>query len=234
MRPEIEQLLAIQEKDQRIRGLQAELAALPEEKRQKESQLKAAFDRLEASKSRVKEIEVQKKQLQMEAQGKRDTIIKYRQQQLQTRKNEEFQALTHEIEAAERAISDIEDRELLLMEETETLKPQIAAADKIYVEDKARIDTLIAALAEKQGNLGSRIEALKSDRVGLVSGVDEDVLDRYERLFRNKEGMAVVALEHEVCMGCHMRVTTQTVVQVKGEKEAVNCPQCGRILYIPA
>ena len=33
------------------------------------------------------------------------------------------------------------------------------------------------------------------------------------------------------CMGCHMKLTTQTAVRVKNEKEIVHCEQCGRILY---
>ena len=42
---------------------------------------------------------------------------------------------------------------------------------------------------------------------------------------------AIVALEHEVCTGCHMKVTTQTAHHVKNGKEIVSCEQCGRILY---
>jgi uncharacterized protein len=41
-----------------------------------------------------------------------------------------------------------------------------------------------------------------------------------------------VPLEHEVCMGCHMRVTTQTAVLVKARREIVHCEHCGRILYV--
>jgi uncharacterized protein len=41
----------------------------------------------------------------------------------------------------------------------------------------------------------------------------------------------VVALEHEVCTGCHMKVTTQTAHRVKAGKEIVSCENCGRILY---
>ena len=68
-------------------------------------------------------------------------------------------------------------------------------------------------------------------RAELASKIDEDVLDRFERLFASKGDAAVVALEHDVCTGCHMKITTQTAVRVKGGKEIVSCEQCGRILY---
>jgi len=40
-------------------------------------------------------------------------------------------------------------------------------------------------------------------------------------------------VEHEVCTGCHMKVTHQAILEVKAEKEIIGCPQCGRILYEP-
>ena len=71
---------------------------------------------------------------------------------------------------------------------------------------------------------------LETERASLAVGLDEDLLDTFTRLFANN-GEAVVPLEHETCMGCHMKVTTQTVVKVKGQREIVHCEQCGRILY---
>ena len=67
----------------------------------------------------------------------------------------------------------------------------------------------------------------------LTEGVDEDLLDRYNRLFKSKGGIALVTVEHGVCTGCHMQVNTQTVLEVRAEKEIIGCPQCGRILYEP-
>ena len=57
------------------------------------------------------------------------------------------------------------------------------------------------------------------------------VLERFNRLFTSKGDAAVVALEHDVCAGCHMKVTTATAAAVRAGKEIVSCEQCGRILY---
>ena len=137
----------------------------------------------------------------------------------------------HEIEAAEKAISALEDKELVLMEEAEQLKPEIETAEKVHVAEKAKVEQMFTNLSDKKTNLETRTTEVKADRVRFTEGVDEDVLERYGRLFQTKNGVAVAPLEHEVCMGCHMKVTTQTVVQVKSGKEVIHCPQCGRILY---
>lgn len=229
----IEKLLALQDRDQRLRAFQTELTHIPEERKSREKQIADSAARLEQSKTRVKQIEVDKRNLEGEAQAKRDAITRYKQQQLQTRKNEEYSALAHEIEAAEKNISSIEDRELDLMDEAETLKPAVAEAEKIHDAEKAKIEQVLSSLTEKKANLEARSAELKGDRAKLTEGIDEDVLERYDRLFKTKQGSAVVPLEHEVCMGCHMKVTSQTAIQVKAQKDVVHCPQCGRMLYFP-
>ncbi|MGB8466496.1 MAG: C4-type zinc ribbon domain-containing protein, partial [Terrimicrobiaceae bacterium] len=95
------------------------------------------------------------------------------------------------------------------------------------------IEHLLAGLESKKANLQARIAELKTEHDRLAQGVNEDVLDIYLHLFKTKHGTAVATLEHEVCMGCHMKVTAQTVVQVRAGREIIHCPQCGRILYMP-
>ena len=229
----IEKLLTLQDRDQRLRSFQTEITHLPEERKAREKQLADSAAKLEQAKTRAKEIEIQKRNLEMEARAKRDAIARYKQQQLQTRRNEEYSALAHEIEAAEKAVTALEDRELDLMEEVEKLMPQITAAEKAHAEERNKIEHLLAGLESKKANLEARIAELKTEHDRLAQGVNEDVLDIYLHLFKTKHGTAVATLEHEVCMGCHMKVTAQTVVQVRAGKEIIHCPQCGRILYMP-
>ena len=146
----IEKLLTLQDRDQRLRSFQAELAHLPEERKIREKQIADSAAQLDTAKIRAKEIEIEKRNLEMEARTKRDAIARYRQQQLQTRKNEEYAALAHEIEAAEKAIIALEDRELDLMEDLEKLTPQIAAAERTHAEERDKLEHLLAALESKK------------------------------------------------------------------------------------
>lgn len=229
----IEKLLALQDRDQRLRTLRQELQSIPLEIAAKQKLIQDAASRLEAARSRAKAIEVEKKTLEVEISAKKDQIARYKTQQLQTRKNEEYSALSHEIETAGRVISGIEDKELALMEEAESLAPQLAAADKAHAEDKAKYEAQIATIREKEGNLKGRIDEMAAGRAALLDGIDEDLLERYERLFETKNARAVVAVEHDVCTGCHMKVTAQTSLALRSDKEIVSCPQCGRLLHLP-
>jgi len=229
----IEKLLALQDRDQRLRTLRLELQSIPLEIASKQKLVEDAASRLQTARSRSMAIEVEKKALEVEIAAKRDQISRYKNQQLQTRKNEEYSALSHEIAAAERAISAIEDKELVLMEEAEGLTPQLAAADKAHAEDKAKYDSQITTIREKEGNLKSRIDEMTAGRVALLEGIDEDLIERYERLFETKNARVVVPVEHDVCTGCHMKVTAQTSLALRSDKSIVSCPQCGRLLHLP-
>ncbi|MEI8293226.1 MAG: C4-type zinc ribbon domain-containing protein [bacterium] len=230
----IEKVLALQDRDQKLRTLRLELQAVPSEIASKQKLIADSAARLELARTRAKAIEVEKKSLQVDAASKRDQISRYKTQQLQTRKNEEYTALSHEISNVEKVIAEIEDKELQLMEEADSLAPKIAAADTIHREEKARFESQISLLREKEGNLKTRIAEFEKSRAAASEGLDEELLERYERLFETKNARAVVAVEHDVCTGCHMKITAQTSLALRSDKSLVSCPQCGRLLHLPA
>ena len=231
MIPSIERLLVLQDRDQKLRTLRLELKNLPAERTALEARLAAGAAELEAARQRGRDIELEKKKLELDAQAKRDSIAKFRTQQFQTRKNEEFQALTNEIKRFESDIVKIEDRELELMEDAEKAKLSLASAEGEYARQKSSVQSQIADIEAKLQAINSKSTELDGERAKLAEGVDEDLLYEYDKLFTNKAGLAVVALEAGNCMGCHMKLTTQTAVRVKNSKEIVHCEQCGRILY---
>ena len=231
MQAELEQLLILQDRAQKMRQLEAELRSLPLERRSLEDQSTAASASLEASKDKARHVEVQKKNLELDIATRNESIARLRTQQYETRKNDEFAAMGREIERYQKEISDLEDQELNLMEQADLLKAQTAMEETQTSATKSSIAKQVEDLDGKQGILRGRLEELKKERDELASKVDEDLLDRFNRLFASKGDAAVVALEHDVCTGCHMKITTQTAVRVKGGKEIVSCEQCGRILY---
>ena len=204
---------------------------MPLERKALDEKVAAASAKIEATKDRARHVEVEKKKLELDVGTRNESIARLRTQQYETRKNDEFSAMGREIERFQQEISKLEDQELELMEQADQLKAQIGREEKETANTKGAIARQISNLEEKQGALGQRLEELKKEREELASKVDEDLLDRFNRLFASKGDAAVVALEHDVCTGCHMKVTTATAVRAKGGREIVSCEQCGRILY---
>ena len=226
MHSELEQLLILQDRQQKIRQIQAEIKTLPFERAHLESQLAATAADVESLKQKGRQ------RLELDVGTRNESIVRLKTQQYQTRKNDEFQAIGHEIDRYGNEIRKLEDQELELMIEADKLKSEIEAADKIARETKDSISRQLADLESKSKALESQQQELETEREALASRIDADVLDQFERLFHSKGDAAIVAVEHGVCTGCHMKVTTATAARVKAGKEIVNCEQCGRILYL--
>ncbi|MBS0656675.1 MAG: hypothetical protein JSR82_00345 [Verrucomicrobia bacterium] len=231
MLPLVEKLLVLQDRDQKIKSHKAAEKALPAERAAVEAKRKAARDACDKVRESLKANELERRKLQGDAQTKRDAIGRYRAQQNLTRKNEEFQALVHEITRAEADVSAIEDRELELMEAAESLTVQVKEAEAELARALKTCDEQDKALEEKVRNLAGRLDGLVTERAAAAQGLDEDVIYIYERVFKNKGDAAIVALEHEICQGCHMKVPGVTASEVKAERSLVQCPNCSRILY---
>ncbi|MDQ6766140.1 MAG: C4-type zinc ribbon domain-containing protein [Verrucomicrobiota bacterium] len=231
MQSELEQLLVLQDRDQKIKQIHAEVKSLPQQRAHLEAQLAANAAGLEALKLKARQIEVERKKLELDAGTRTESINRLKTQQYETRKNEEFRAMGNEIERYEKEIRQIEDQELELMEQVDELKLQVVAEEKKTAAGRDSIARQMTDLEAKGHALEARLQELTKDRGELASRVDEDILNRFERLFASKGDAAVVALDHEVCTGCHMKITAQTAHRVKGGREIVSCEQCGRILY---
>ncbi|HEV2805769.1 MAG TPA: C4-type zinc ribbon domain-containing protein [Chthoniobacterales bacterium] len=231
MQTELEQLLVLQNRQQKIRQIEMEIKTMPQQRQGLESQLAASAAALTAVKSRGQHLEMDRKKLELDAGTRRESINRLKTQQYETRKNEEFRAMGNEIERYEKEIQQIEDQELELMDQAEKVKTELAAEEKKAAAARESIARQMADLVQKGKALDSQLQQLTAERTELASKVEEDLLSRFERLFASKGDAAVVALEHEVCTGCHMKVTTQTAHRVRNGKEIVSCEQCGRILY---
>jgi len=228
---ELEQLLILQDREQKIRQIRTEIETVPLRRKSLEAQLAESKASVETLRQRVRQAEVDRKKLELDVGTRAESVSRLKTQQYQTRKNDEFQAIGHEIERYENEIRKIEDDELELMVLADKIKADLAAEETKAAATRDSITRQTAALDEKSKALESQLQGLTTERSNLATKIDEDLLARFERLFKSKGDAAVVAIEHGVCTGCHMKVTTATAAGVKAGKEIVNCENCGRILY---
>ena len=231
MYPELEQLLVLQDRQQKIKQIETEIETVPLQRKSLEAQLAASVAGVEVLKQKNRHVEMDRKKLELDVGTRAETIARLKTQQYQTRKNDEFQAIGHEIERYENEIRKIEDEELELMVQADTIKVDLAEEEKKAGVVRESIARQTKDLEAKSTTLQSQLEELSKERAEIAGKIDEDLLSRFERLFKSKGDAVVVALEHEVCTGCHMKVTTQTAHRVKAGKEIVSCENCGRILF---
>ena len=227
----IEKLLVLQDRDRKLLRTSQELAHIGPERESLKAKAASTQSQLDAAKLRVKQIESERKQRDLEIEAKKSQIEKYLNQQLQTRKNEEYKALTHEIEMAKEVIFKIEDAEIVLMEQAEAAQKEVVRATAEAAAAKKLVDDQIGQLNQREANLKQEFTELTSTRAQLASAVDDSTRSRYERIFKSKGENVVVDVEHSACGGCHMKLPAQIITHCRAQAEVVSCPSCGRMLY---
>jgi predicted nucleic acid-binding Zn-ribbon protein len=227
----IAKLLVLQDRDRKLRRVEMELANIEPERQTFKTRSVSLQAQLEEARLRVKQIESDRKRLELDVDAKKTLIERYANQQLQTRKNEEYKALAHEIETCKADITKIEDHEIELMEQAEQAQKEVARLTKEAVGAKKLSDEQTAQLGAREQNLKKELAELQSNREELASAVDLGVRARYERLAKSRGENVLVGVEHGVCGGCHMKLPPQTLVACQSDQDLVTCNSCGRILY---
>ena len=231
MLPTLEHLLVLQDRDRRITQLKAELARIPVEIAADQQRVQNEAARLEAAKQQLKQLEGDRKKIEIEAEGKRAQVIKYRTQLSLIKSNTEYQALLKEIARAEEEVRLAEDRELELMEQAEQLQPSLKAEQVQLKEISAKGEVEQLDLQARSQAVEKELSGLRSDRDRVAGAADADLLERYDRLMRSKGDFAIVPILHGNCGGCHLNLPPQVVHDARNSGNAVSCDYCGRLLY---
>jgi hypothetical protein len=160
-----------------------------------------------------------------------DQMGRYRSQQIQVRKNDEYQALGVEIEHAQSAIGALEERELEVMYAIDEARGKLSGAGEELKRNVSGHEARIRLLREREAGLQSELQTVQSLVAGAREGIDEPVRRLYDRL-AGKPGLpVVVAVRDGKCDGCHLKISSNVESESRKADKVVTCDQCGRIVY---
>ncbi len=232
MLDEVRALLILQDRDRRLIALAKDLEKLPVDEARAKSKLASDEAAVARAHAALMDCELRLKRLELDAGTRKTTITRLKIQQFETRKNEEYQALGHEIVRYTKDVDDLETRELELMEEMDTLRAAHKAAEAALAHTRTLINEDLASIKQRHERMESERQELLAERTKLAGNVPETVMPLYERLMKSKAGLALAPMHEGKCEGCHMKLIPSTVVTVQTGKEIARCEDCGRILYI--
>lgn len=232
MLDEVRSLLILQDRDRRLLAISKDLEKLPQEEARANSKLSASQAAVTKAHDALREAELLIKKIELDANTRRTTIVRLKNQQFETRKNEEFQALGHEITRYEKEVDAFETQELEAMEEADKLRATLTEAEAAKKHSQGLIDEDLKSIRERKERLVSTQEEVRAERAPLAAAIDGTLLAYYERLMKTKDGLAIAPmLEGGRCGGCQMKLIPSTVVKVQAAAERATCENCGRILY---
>jgi uncharacterized protein len=231
MLDEVRALLILQDRDRRLMTITKELGKIPTDEARAKAKLAGDETAVAKAREAMLQAELQVKKIEMDAETRRTTIKRLKLQQFETRKNEEYQALGHEVIRYEKDLDGMETKELEAMEEVDRFRGLLREAEAAYAKTQTLIAEDLALLGERRQRLEADQAELIAEREILASKAPEELLPLYERLMRSKDGVAISPMNDGRCGGCHMRLIPSTAIKVQAESEMVRCEDCGRILY---
>jgi len=140
MLPDIENLLKLQDTDKEIRRLQDEVAEFPKRVAVIEQKLAGTKAQLERAQAAVKADEAARRKYDTAIADLRGKISKYRDQSLDVKTNDQYKALLHEIQFAEKEIAANEDKILEMMVNADVRDKEVKAAQAELKAETAEIE----------------------------------------------------------------------------------------------
>ena len=231
LRGEIRLLSELQGLDNVIRRLERDKNTTPAgiiELRQKTSKVEKELEEVEKE---LESLRKERRHREMELDEKVDALNKYREQRTQIKTNEAYSALLKEIQDVEKEKLEIEESILIFMERGEELGGLINSKKENLARYGEELTGMERENRERVEQLDRELSKYMDERNSKVSMVDADLVSKYEKIRRAKDGLAFVVVRNNTCQGCFMELPPQVVSELMKGDRIVACERCSRLLY---
>ena len=230
MLPELEALLQLQHHDMRLMEARRKLEAIPGRRLALEAAVAGAKQARDAARKDLEQIRLERRTLEKEVEAVQSETAKLERQLFDVKTNQEYQAMLHQIGGLKQKRSDAETRILERYEREDVAARQVAEAEKRIAAEEARLRSEVAALEQEAVALEQTIHSITQDREAVKPGIPTPLLSRYDRVARQRDGVAVAEVRKEACGACFRALTPQALQEVKRSDAVMSCESCGRIL----
>jgi hypothetical protein len=232
LKTQLSSLLKLQAIDSEIYALKDEKAAKPEEIKVLQDAFEAKKQSLAAMEKQLLDLLKQRKDKELELASKDEGIKKLQQQLYTLKTNKEYQAMLQQIQDAKADASLFEDKILELFDqsdkvkkETDQEKQRLAEEEKVFLGEKKKIEDRVKVIDD-------RLAQLDGQRKQVIPEIDPKILAQYDRILASRDGLAIVCVKNNSCLGCNMFVPPQVINLIKMYEKIITCEICNRMLYV--
>ena len=144
----------------------------------------------------------------------------------------ELQELQKDIASIKKHLVTLEEHELETMMKAETTENELQNAKTELEKIQARLGSEHGKLIDEQTSLFKQLESLTEEREASLAPIESGLLQIYENLRQQKRGVAVVEVIDNACTACGTTVNASFQQNARSQKQLVNCPSCGRIIFV--
>ena len=228
---QIKILVELQKIDAQIHELKKELAGHPILLQKTEASFEKKKAGLKQAEDAFKTLQLKQKEKEIELQTKEEKIKKLQAQLYQLKSNKEYAAMEIEIKGLKADNSLLEEEILRFLDEGDGAKAKCAKEKELLAAEEKKLKEERAAIQKKAEEINAAVTALEEKRKSYTPNVDAKLLSQYEKILKNRDGIALVPVKNESCGGCHMELPPQVVNEIQLQDKLIVCESCARILY---
>jgi len=222
-----------------LQAIDTEIYILKFEKESKPKELKTIEDAFESKKQQLAALEKnsqdllkQRKDRETELAAKEEGVKKLQSQLYQLKTNKEYQTMLQQINDAKADGSVIEDKILELFNQVDQVKVEIDKEKQRLQEEEKIVGVQKGKIEQRIKEIDDRIAQLEEQRKQILPGIDAKIMSQYDRILANRDGLAIVSVKDNSCLGCNMYVPPQVINLIKMYERIITCEVCNRMLYI--
>ena len=231
MSPELEALIHLQEIDTKAAEAARRTADAPVRTAALDATLASARDAVEHAKQAVADNQAARRTIEKDLAVVQQRQSKYKDQLMEVKTNREYHAMQTEIATANTEVGKFEEQILVRMVEADELTAALKRAEQALKAEEGRVSAERRTIEAEAAESESLSAALTQERAALVAGIPRSVVELFERIAKNRHGLAVAVAREERCSECHVRLRPQVFNTVRRNDQIVQCDSCQRILY---
>ena len=231
MNPQLQRLIELQKTDNEIAELEQSKATIPQQIRSSTAGLKEKQDQLKKAEDVLADLQAQRKDLEIDVATENDHISKTKTKLSAVKTNKEYSAILAEVDVVKNKIAVLEDKELELIEILEEKEIELPPLKALCKEEEEKFKAYKLKKEAEAERTEKELEVIRARRSEVVTTLEAKFLEQYTKVFKARDGLAVVTVQVNICQGCHQQILPQQVIDVKVGETINYCEQCSRILY---
>ena len=233
-RKELKHLVELQKKDNEINDLKKSVEIIPGQIASGQKELEGKKSRLNALQAEIDSLKKQRNQLEQDAKAEADHMAKTKSKLPTIKTNKEYTAILHETDATQAKITEIEDKELGIMELLDAKEQEIPGLEAEFKDEEDQFNQYKQKKEAEQARAQKELEEAEAQRVTLVKDIDPKFVAHYDKIRKARDNLAVVTIQGETCQGCHQNLQPQVALEVRAGEKVHQCQSCDRFLcFIP-
>ncbi|MBI4503095.1 MAG: hypothetical protein HY700_18305 [Gemmatimonadetes bacterium] len=226
-------LLALQERDQAVAALEAELNSFDPELAQLDANLARAESELAGARKGVEEAGNRRVELEGKIEGYRLMQERRRQRLEWVKGAKEAATLMAELDLARSVLAKEEAEWMRSADKVEEAEKRAAEVERALEEARTAQAPRREQIAALRAECTERLNAARQEREETAKRVKKPILTRYDRIRKGNTPLAMYPLKGSACGHCYTAVPIHRRQEIQGGRGVTSCEGCGVLVYDP-